>query len=235
MADNSERRVEIKDLAVVVPLIASSVAMSYEVGRFLIFGGFYYFSISEHLLFALSSLPLALFGTIFLALIFVPISYFANRTHEWKFGPRIRTYIALLTIALLILFVVFMESNFVPELLREFRATLTLLLVIGGAILANGFHYRQGLTSPVVILFVLGMSITFAVTVAMDISNANISRVRTGRFLSEIVTKSATQKAFVVMGGERGLLLYHPDSKRVSFQRADEIQKIEWQLWGRPE
>ena len=44
-----------------------------------------------------------------------------------------------------------------------------------------------------------------------------------------ITSKNSTDKGYVLMTGERGILIYFPESDRFSFQKADEIQKIEWQ------
>src|SRR2546425_1023085 len=54
--------ISIKDAAVMIPLVASALAICWEVGSFIPIGGaaFSYFSFAEHLIFAAAALPLAL-------------------------------------------------------------------------------------------------------------------------------------------------------------------------------
>jgi hypothetical protein len=54
----------IKDVVVVIPVIASSVAMTWEVGRFSYYGGYRYFTLTEHLAAATNYLPLAIIVSI---------------------------------------------------------------------------------------------------------------------------------------------------------------------------
>jgi hypothetical protein len=62
----------VKDLVVLIPLFASSIAISWEVGRFMPLGGFLYFSLSEHLLAAMYALPGALILSAFFAVLVIP-------------------------------------------------------------------------------------------------------------------------------------------------------------------
>ena len=81
------KQVELKDVAVIVPLIGSTLAISFEVGSFtpIIEGSFSLFSITEHIGFALSVLPIA----IALSAIVVPSALFFvglwNGTYAAKF------------------------------------------------------------------------------------------------------------------------------------------------------
>ena len=44
-----------------------------------------------------------------------------------------------------------------------------------------------------------------------------------------IVLKDGSYRRYVLMAGERGVLIYFPKDNRISFQKADEIRRIEWQ------
>lgn len=62
----------VKDLVVLIPLFASSIAISWEVGRFMPLGGFLFFSLSEHLLDAMYAMPAALILSAFFAVLVIP-------------------------------------------------------------------------------------------------------------------------------------------------------------------
>jgi hypothetical protein len=64
----------LKDAAILLPIVASSLAVSWEVGRFIPFGGFFLFNLSEHLLAAMAYLPTAITFSVAGALL-IRISY----------------------------------------------------------------------------------------------------------------------------------------------------------------
>jgi hypothetical protein len=70
-SSTSAQGFDFKAVSVAAPLLASSIALFYDVGLFyaLDAGFFTFFSISEHLLFALQSLPLALVPALWLVTI----------------------------------------------------------------------------------------------------------------------------------------------------------------------
>lgn len=55
-----EPKFEAKDVLLLVPTLASTIAVFWEIARFMPFGGFQYFTLSDHLLAALQGLPTAL-------------------------------------------------------------------------------------------------------------------------------------------------------------------------------
>ena len=76
VTDERAGALPVKDLVVLIPLFATSLAISWEVGRFGPYGGFLFFSLSEHLLAAMAALPVALFlSTLFFAPIIMGIKY----------------------------------------------------------------------------------------------------------------------------------------------------------------
>lgn len=46
------------------------------------------------------------------------------------------------------------------------------------------------------------------------------------RYIATIVSKNDTPKGYVLMTGERGLLIYFPDGDRFSFQKADAPSQV---------
>jgi hypothetical protein len=55
---------QLKDTVVVVPLLASTLAISWEIGRFIPTRGFQLFSLSEHLPAATAALPFAVLSIV---------------------------------------------------------------------------------------------------------------------------------------------------------------------------
>jgi hypothetical protein len=222
--DEAASTLQAKDILLLVPLVASSVAISFQVGRFLPFAGFGYFTLSEHLIAAIGALPLAL----------SLVSYFAlwialmTRIPELPELPerRKRVLFAAATTAGIAgsLGAHFLAGGF------HFYLAPPLGAVILVGLLANVLWYRHSLTSPLGLLFSYATAIFFTMLLANDISlnNMRMSRDHSEKVLSEIFSKSGSYKAYVIMRGEQGILLYNPDNSRVSFQRTEDIQKIEW-------
>jgi hypothetical protein len=226
MADETDKSWQMKDALLFVPLIASSLAISWEVGRFIPFGGFRYFTLSEHLLAAMGALPYALVVAALLPLL--PLTLLAGAL--LREGAEGKRYVLVLSfLASMILSastIAFMYYLFRTFIVSGVLASLAVLWVM-----ANAMFFRYSPARGPFLLLAFGTSIFFTMVMARDVSLATVDRVKQGvhKEFAEIVAKSGTSKAYVIMAGERGLLLYSPDTDRVSFQRADEIQKIEWQ------
>ena len=78
----------VKDLVVMIPLLASSLAISFEVGRFGPTSGFLYFSLSEHLLAAIYALPAALVLSTLLAVLVIPFWACWTKSSGRALNPR---------------------------------------------------------------------------------------------------------------------------------------------------
>jgi lysylphosphatidylglycerol synthetase-like protein (DUF2156 family) len=74
---------QLKDTVVAVPLVASALAITRQVGAMSSLGGFALFTVSEHLLWALGALPMALMYTIGRALVLATLN-FAHRAFPKK-------------------------------------------------------------------------------------------------------------------------------------------------------
>jgi hypothetical protein len=117
-----------KDLLVIVPVLGSVVALSYEVGRFLPVGTdmFGVFPLADHLAFAGGAIPLALLAT----LIVVGATAFRESF------PRVPPQIAL-TLALVIVVILFLAPLAYDDYWRMFPESPVLALgcMFGGAFL----------------------------------------------------------------------------------------------------
>jgi hypothetical protein len=218
LADNSEQRFELKDILIVVPLFASSLAISWEVGRYQQFSGFDLFTIPEHLLAAVGYFPVAFSVAIFL----VPTAMAARAKRDLTRAQKI--------IITVLLCVIIAASFGYVHFLEPARAVLlNVVLVPYAFIVINSLWLRWPMTSTTVLLALFGYSVIAAWWLAFDFSRNRMANANAGRGLSEIVTKAETLKAYIIGIGERGILFYSPDTSRVSFRRLDDIQKIEWQ------
>jgi len=111
----------------------------------------------------------------------------------------------------------------------NFGMALTAAIVV-----ANAFWFRRPWASPVMLSLLGAASINLAMMAGINqslalIHYANSKSVPYIMTIATIVSKNDSSKGYVLMMGERGLLTYFPDSDRFSFQKADEVQKIEWQ------
>lgn len=238
----------VKDLAVLVPFVASSLAISWEVGRFIPFGGFVLFSLSEHLLAAMAALPLALAVTVYFGCIFLvvppvlrklaeagtrvaalpPFAAISFRTSKMPQILRwtIASISVLFWVALGAILLYFVWKNVRVEL----RASIYPVAFLIAVLLLNSTYFLRPLASQSMLALLGGTAILLAMTLSVDNSNLQIRKSKAGNSdrVVDITLKAGTVRGYLVMSGERGALVYSPDSDKMIFQRADEIQKLEW-------
>jgi hypothetical protein len=215
---SSEGRV--KDVVVLIPLLGSLLAMTWEAGQFYPIGGFRLFSLSEHLLSAIAALPIALIAAVvvIVALTFFPSSpeliqhFFGHASkpvtrRDLLIGGAI---IALFGIADIVAGVILRKAS-----------------VIGGGILVVGLAALFISRPNPVIVYAFCFVCSLLVTLGLAIDEMR-GFLNTDPKVSTIYTKTATYRGKVIMSGERGLLFYRPDQNDFVFQRQDEIQRIEW-------
>ena len=104
-------------------------------------------------------------------------------------------------------------------------------LIAAFAVTTNIYFWQRPWDSPSMISMLAAASICVAFLIAMDRSRTVIRSVKDGadRHVSIIYSPTGqTTRAFIVMSGDRGLLLYDPASDRMIFQKADQVSKIDW-------
>lgn len=218
----SKDQMSFKDGAVLLPLVASTFAISWEVGRFFPFGGFRLFTLSEHLLSAASYLPVALTSTAAVAFYF---SLAARVTHGGgKRGSVIFTIVC---------FAIYISACFVAHI--YFGASwpsigvyivfclvflMVFLIVI---IFERPFTNVSGVTA--IFAFGIVSSLMFAAASSYVWAEQAQSDPTA---LTDIHLKTGIKKALLIMVGERGVLFFDPTSKRTTLARLDDLQGLEW-------
>jgi hypothetical protein len=109
----------------------------------------------------------------------------------------------------------------------SFKITFDLAALL---FLANTFWFRYKVTSSLGVVVFFGLSILISLSLSADLARSALKKAeKNPDVLSVVTTKSDTINGYLIMAGERGILLYKPDKNRISFQRSDEVQSIEWQ------
>lgn len=246
VTDERTRPLPVKDLVVLIPLFATALAISWEVGRFQPSGGFLFFSLSEHILAAMEALPHAMASSAYFVVLIIIFTNFQNRpAGAQSRADRLVKWAVVISAgaAGAMLYMVFPEAAAPAAVLSNafksglvyhhaffnFGMALTVAIVV-----ANAFWFRRPWASPVMLSLLGAASIILAMMAGINQSLALIHYAKSGKSvpynaIATIVSKNDSSKGYVLMMGERGLLTYFPDSDRFSFQKANEIQKIEWQ------
>jgi hypothetical protein len=210
-----------KDLIQASTLFASLAAISYEVGAFSATGGFQFFSLTDHLLSAMSALPIALTAAIGAVVVYSSIwrwrkigggSELLNHKRQW------------LTAVLALIFV---------------------LTALSGIWLGSAVIGLAGICGVIVIIVFLEIGarsteviglVTFAIlacglplSVGFDVARS-LERNAKPENLATVELKSGRINGHIIMVGERGVLLYRPDTKSYLFQKSDAIVSIEYRL-----
>ena len=211
---------EIKDFAVLLPLLGTSLAIAWEVGRFSPTGGFGLFGLLDHLVAATAALPIALAMGTFFALSFWIVIAMGNKMAEVKMPAVIAALIVLGPFAAAALW----TRGF------SWKEVDGSDLVVFGAfafLMLNQIWLRFPLIGPIGMGFFFVVAILMSLTLSSEQVKKEMTRADKGEGVSTITTKSATYKARVLMAGDRGLLTYSPESKQVLFQRGDELVSLE--------
>jgi len=219
-------RLEVKDLAVTIPLFGSGLAITYEVGSFYPLGSnaFGLFSLSEHLLWALAAFPivLILLGAFVTVHGFVVVQNFrkslrkrrpdAGRRYKRKIRLFIISYVAAGAAA------VWMGWNE--------RSAFLIALGMGSFICAilQFLPFRikierySGMLSLVAIAFLIAYAVGFDQTRKQLLSGCT----------AEFAFKDGIKSAVLVRSGERGALLYDPVRNRFTFDKWEDLKRIDW-------
>jgi hypothetical protein len=216
-------KLELKDVLVLVPTLASIMAVRWQIARFLPFGGFQYFSLTDHLLAALQALPFAATIVGFFGLIYAGSVGYTRNAAKLSDAHKIRGFVAFsgACLAGLLVGIVYdyVRGGFIP--LSPLIGTGIFLLLIFNRL---AFHYRPTRLAT----YVVGACAIIILTIAaaFDSSYGTIRHSWARR--STITLKSGPVEAIVLMTGDRGLLLYDPVNDRVTYRRLDDIERIDW-------
>jgi hypothetical protein len=240
-SEAQEGKLGLKDIAILVPTLGTAMAVVWEIARLMPFGGFTYFSLTDHLLAAFQALPFAIALAALVGSFYglAVISFGKKAIEEWS---------------------ELVENYHVPKLMVMVRMGLDLIVVCCfiGVFVAAGVAFWDvvliiqtlkwpawgitGTSVPLVVFFFAGPNerrsklefyitlisavIVLTVAVALDVSHYQVARSSARQ--STITLKSGPLQAVVLMTGDRGLLLYDPASDHVTYHRFDDVEKIDW-------
>lgn len=207
----------LKDTIVILPVMGTGLAMCWEVGSFLPIGGaaFSYFSITEHLAFAVPALPFA----ILFSLSIICGAAFTERfvALELRIRGLGRTLFILLSVlALLSLYwlIVYGRSAFYLTL------ALTSVFLLATQLVAEP-KLRLGLTAGGIVISML----LLALAAGVDFMRYRLSREAP----ATIDTAAGSVSGVVVRAGERGVMMYDRAGLKFTFVRWDAVKGIDWQ------
>jgi hypothetical protein len=221
----------VKEGLIVIPLFASALAISYDVGCFFWFDIklFSLFSTSEHLGFAFEALPLAvmvsvgLFGLAFGMRFPESISVWIDvmrgkrdaktmKEFEWV---RKRQFRLLIVVGVLAIFIAYPGFRILPwticAMILLFGTTLT---IIPAARLVTKLH---------VTIFVVAAGLLVALATGADFSRSYIKFGKPKHILFVGEEKVETK---LIRSGECGVLVFEPVSKELRFIRWDAIKRL---------
>jgi len=232
----------LKVLTFAGPLLASSLAITYDVGFFVGIGiGFFsFFSLSEHLVFALQSLPFAI-PPVAVLLLWSTTGWYGYRLRHRdgtvssedtepklnKLGSvaisciefmRARLWFQRLWIGMIIL------SVLIDAWRGQYAIAFLLACLLIYLAKTPDLHAAWKSRSPVLMVACAVAALILSFLVGFQRANA----VLTSQSTSEMIgVDEKLLPARLIRGGDKGILFFSLDSKKVRFLRWDSIKQIE--------
>lgn len=214
-----------KELLFLFPMLGSSLAIIFDVGYFSGIGLHYFtfFSLSEHLVFALMYLPLGIILSTFLAayvaLIIRTKEPFRKRTRNLSTPFAVVTSVGMTLAGTVLLFVCYLIFGNLWGIL-----TLSIATIVA----AEVFH-RSTTTKLIAGILVVTVS---SFSLGHDFAIWKISPTIAMRYLAgqNSLTKLDTNENVTVVkiirSGERGILFYDIEKKKMTYLNWDEVKKV---------
>jgi hypothetical protein len=235
MPEEGETAIGVKEIAVVIPILGSALAITYNVGYFwsLDIKMFTMFSLAEHLVFALEALPIALMVAV--SVVFWTASFTLGRKHGRENAETAERLI---------------EANAITrkEVEKQKRAERIMVFVlamlsvalgiaiiwvgvyVGGVVLLAGslyfilFQLAPVFKDPPIPQMWISISI-LAIAFAVGV------QVQTGEYNSETITHSMKVdgvefKGKLLRSGDKGLLFTEDQPKQIRFVKWDKVSEI---------
>jgi len=227
---------QIKEALIVVPLLASALALTWEVAFFLRIKGsaFGFFNVSEHITFALQALPIALIASLTIvgqvfqyALLdryVLPIVTSSSRLQK-SYRPWMYPMAAYFATAVGV-GVEFLNPPISMTVLM--LATIAFLVTTGFAVLPTMFEWRLTLAT-------IGLLSSFLITFALGIDTAR-NELRSERPLNKIEVgekgkpSESVLNVRIIRSGERGILYYDPVKQAFALVPWDSVKRIDWSI-----
>jgi hypothetical protein len=219
-----------RDVLVALPFLGSAIAMSWEVGSFIpvsgIGGGsFGLFSLSEHLSFAIEALPIGLVFAAMLPIVFsasmpprrLPLRPSRANGRSIRIGMRVGvTILALIGTGIAALGIYERSS---PMLVLSFAAF---------ALTATFALYPPAMFLWPKQLFIGAAAFAMATAMALGVDYTRLILNFPGRHTVHAVINDISKEVVVLRTGERGLLIYEPDSRHFAFSKWDAVKGFDW-------
>jgi hypothetical protein len=224
-----EKYFSIEKYITYIPLLAATIALSFDVGFFyaIEINFFTLFSLSEHILFVLQALPAAIV-LLFVVAILLPVFSYEPKKHLPQAPPTMGKYkriAAIVAVAVLVVglisFVAYIVWTSEP-LARLFTIFISVFIIppfIALQFAEARFRQLRILTTAILICVVI--SFAFGMASGAGLRNSNtINVVKLKANQSPII-------GVVIRSGERGVLLYERTSNLVRFEPWEAINSIE--------
>jgi len=218
-------RFDIKDLAVLIPLLGSGLAITYEIGSFYPLGSvaFGLFSLTEHLLWALAALPivLALIGAGLMSYWIVSIEKFRRslRRRRPDEGRRKKRNAKLNFVVAVVGGVVCLWFGW-----KERSAMFIALAMFAFGAASLTFLPTGKPARPYSLMIVVAFAFLMAGAVGFDQTKNKLRNACVAAF----TLKDGMKSAVLVRSGERGALLYDPVRNQFTFDKWEDLKSIVW-------
>jgi hypothetical protein len=229
-------QLQVKDWIVAVPLLASCIAITYELGSFspLSSESFALFSLSDHVLWAIEVLPVAFATSAGILVTGAFILIFERRqTTEVKpaeqasgFIPeRFKSAAFLFGFGILgILYSVYVKG---PDSARGVLTLLAPFCVMLLVLIPNWVRSRVLLTGA----FIVFMALAYVFAWGSDHTSSMLESKRLSTF---DFGGNNVKYGILVRSGEHGLLIYDPENRELTFAKMAELKNLRWKRWPLP-
>ncbi|MEY9239153.1 hypothetical protein ABIF68_006773 [Bradyrhizobium japonicum] len=217
------KKFELKEWAVFIPTFTTALSLAWQVGALLPAGGFAFFSISDHLVSSARALPMALSTSSGVAVLYAVV--LSGRPPQELI--RFATWATRCGLVLTVL--VFAAISLSRYLQTELPFETTALIAVG-SIMGAGLLIKRSADGNLMLFVVFCLLTMLSTSVATDLTRMRLTQIDKREIpLASITGKSGVSKGYILMSGERGILVYTPGGA-VAFVRSDEVTMIDYPL-----
>ena len=231
MSENSSETLKgidvgLKDALVVIPLLASSLAITWEVGYFSRLGGgsFALFSLTEHIAFAVQVLPLAI-AVAMMGALGVSAGNFKITGHALRVlnqrGLRVSLFLLTTIIG-------FAAGAFVMDRDAPSTAISSLALVPFAYAILVPHQYISRSTNAIgaaLCVSIVAYGLGYLQANAAIKSKSGLSRLTVGEKSKEAKSNIEVR---LLRTGERGILFFDPQGGKLGFLSWDQVRRLDW-------
>jgi len=218
-------RFDTKELAVMIPLLGSALAIAYEIGSFVPLGSgaFALFNLSEHLLWALHALPVVvgILAAIAISLAYVSFRKSRNalRRRRPDDGRRRKRALRIRAITSAIAGFVLLTSGWSTS-----SALIIAFGFLGFGLAVFVLLPRAAQTLRLQLIFLIFFGFLAAMASGLDAARAQLFYT----CVADFNFKDGARSGVLVRSGERGLLLFDPARQTFTFDKWDDLKSVGW-------